>query len=119
MSRVLVGADRVARNGDFANKIGTYGLAVLARAHGVPFHPVAPVVHGGPGLPLRRGHPGRAARARTRCAGRRGVRWAPAGARVFNPAFDVTPASLVTSLVTERGVVDGASLAAGGLARLA
>ena len=118
VSRVLVGADRIARNGDFANKIGTYTVAVLARAHGVPFHAVAPWstvdldCPSGEAIPVEQ-------RAADEVRGAMGVRWAPAGARVFNPAFDVTPASLVTSLVTERGVVDGASLAGGGLARLA
>ena len=86
--------------------------------HGVPFHPVAPwsTVNlnspSGEAIPVEQ-------RAADEVRGAMGVRWAPASARVFNPAFDVTPASLVTSLVTERGVVDGASLAAGGLARLA
>jgi len=118
VSRVLVGADRVARNGDFANKIGTYGLAVLARAHGVPFHPVAPWstvdldCASGEDIPIEQ-------RAAEEVRGARGTRWAPADAPVFNPAFDVTPASLVTSLVTERGVVEGPVLAAGGLVRLA
>ncbi|MGZ6070950.1 MAG: S-methyl-5-thioribose-1-phosphate isomerase [Myxococcaceae bacterium] len=118
VTRVLVGADRIARNGDFANKIGTYTVAVLARAHGVPFHPVAPWstvdlnCPSGEAIPVEQ-------RAADEVLGAKGVRWAPAGARVFNPAFDVTPASLVTSLVTERGVVEGAWLSTGGLARLA
>ena len=114
VSRVLVGADRVARNGDVANKIGTYGLAVLARAHGVPFHPVAPWstvdldCPSGEAIPIEQ-------RAAEEVRGARGVRWAPRDAPVFNPAFDVTPAALVTSLVTERGVIPGAALAAGAL----
>ena len=114
VSRVLVGADRVARNGDVANKIGTYGLAVLARAHGVPFHPVAPWstvdldCPSGDAIPIEQ-------RAAEEVRGARGVRWAPRDAPVFNPAFDVTPAALVTSLVTERGVIPGAALAAGAL----
>ena len=118
VNRVIVGADRVARNGDFANKVGTYAVAVLARAHGVPFHPVAPwstvdlQCPSGEAIPIEE-------RAAEEVHGARGVRWAPAGARVFNPAFDVTPVALVTSLVTDRGVVEGAALAAGGLARLA
>ncbi len=117
VSRILVGADRVARNGDVANKIGTYAVAVLARAHGVPFHVVAPWstvdLHcpSGDAIPIEE-------RAADEVRGGRGVRWAPAGARVFNPAFDVTPASLVTSLVTERGVIPGAELASGALARM-
>ncbi len=115
VSRVFVGADRVARNGDFANKIGTYALAVLARAHDVPFHLVAPsstvdlACPSGGAIPIEE-------RASDEVLGARGLRWAPADARVFNPAFDVTPAALVTSLVTERGVVDGATLAEGRLA---
>jgi methylthioribose-1-phosphate isomerase len=116
VDRVIVGADRVARNGDFANKVGTYTVAVLARAHGVPFHPVAPWstvdlrCPSGEAIPIEE-------RAVEEVHGARGVRWAPAGARVFNPAFDVTPVALVTSLVTERGVFDGERLAAGELAR--
>jgi methylthioribose-1-phosphate isomerase len=116
VDRVIVGADRVARNGDFANKVGTYAVAVLARAHGVPFHPVAPWstvdlrCPSGEAIPIEE-------RAVDEVHGARGVRWAPAGARVFNPAFDVTPVALVTSLVTERGVFDGERLAAGELAR--
>ena len=118
VSRVVVGADRVARNGDFANKVGTYGVAVLARAHGVPFHAVAPwstvdlECPSGDAIPIEE-------RAAEEVRGARGVRWAPSDAAVFNPAFDVTPASLVTSLITERGVVEGPALAAGGLGRLA
>ncbi len=118
VNRVVVGADRVARNGDVANKIGTYAVAVLARAHGVPFHVVAPWstvdldCPTGEAIPIEQ-------RAADEVRGARGLQWAPAGAPVFNPAFDVTPAALVTSLVTERGVVDGAALAAGRLALLA
>jgi methylthioribose-1-phosphate isomerase len=118
VSRVVVGADRIARNGDVANKIGTYAVAVLARAHGVPFHVVAPWstvdldCPSGDAIPIEE-------RAADEVRGARGVRWAPADARVVNPAFDVTPASLVTSLITERGVVEAGSLAAGGLLRLA
>ena len=118
VSRVIVGADRVARNGDFANKVGTYAVAVLARAHGVPFHPVAPWstvdldCPSGDAIPIEQ-------RAPEEVRGARGIRWAPAEASVFNPAFDVTPVSLVSSLITERGVFDGERLAAGELARLA
>lgn len=113
VSRVLVGADRIARNGDFANKVGTYGLAVQARHHGVPFHPVAPWTTvdldcpDGAGIPIE-------ARAPVEVRGYGALRWAPEG-DVFNPAFDVTPADLATSLVLDRGVVapgtDLASLA--------
>jgi methylthioribose-1-phosphate isomerase len=118
VNRVVVGADRIARNGDFANKVGTYAVAVLARAHEIPFHPVAPwstvdlSCPSGDAIPIEE-------RGSDEVRGARGVRWAPANAEVFNPAFDVTPASLVTSLITERGVVEAAALARGGLERLA
>ena len=100
---VLVGADRIAANGDVANKIGTYSLAVLARNHGIPFYVAAPVstiddaTPTGAGIPIEE----RAPEEITRSFGR-----AVAGpdTRVANPAFDVTPASLVTAIVTDRGV---------------
>jgi methylthioribose-1-phosphate isomerase len=117
VNRVVVGADRIARNGDVANKVGTYTVAVLARAHGVPFHAVAPwstvdlACPSGEAIPIEQ-------RAAEEVYGARGIRWASADASTFNPAFDVTPAALVTSLITERGVVEGEQLAAGGLARL-
>ena len=114
VQRVLVGADRVARNGDFANKVGTYGLAVNARAHGVPFHPVAPwstvdlACSEGSAIPIEQRDP-----AEVRGYGP--TRWAPEASPVFNPAFDVTPAWLVTSLVLDRGVYTAEELAAGAL----
>jgi methylthioribose-1-phosphate isomerase len=101
---VVVGADRIAANGDTANKIGTYGLAVLARAHRVPFYVAAPVstfdpaTRTGAGIPIEE-------RAANEVAAPGGVRWAPAGAAVWNPAFDVTPARLVTAFVTDRGIL--------------
>ena len=100
---VLVGADRIAANGDFANKIGTYPLAVLARHHGVPFYCCAPSstidphVPDGDAIPIEQ----RPAEEVTTLAGRP---LAPAGVAVYNPAFDVTPAGLVTAFVTDRGV---------------
>jgi methylthioribose-1-phosphate isomerase len=99
----IVGADRIARNGDVANKIGTYTVAVLARAHGVPFYVAAPTstidLHTatGEGIPIEE----RAAAEMTHVAGRRIV---PEGVPVLHPAFDVTPADLVTAIVTEQGV---------------
>ncbi len=112
---VMLGADRVARNGDFANKVGTYGLAVLARFHGADFYPVAPWTtvdlgcpHGD-AIPIEGRDP---AEVRGVVAGGHPLRWAPASAAAFNPAFDVTPAALVTGLVTDRGVVSAADLAA-------
>jgi methylthioribose-1-phosphate isomerase len=100
---VVVGADRIAANGDVANKIGTYSIAVLAREHGIPFYVAAPLstvdlaTPDGSQIPIEE----RAAREVTHVGG---VRVAPDGAGVRNPAFDVTPARLVTGIVTERGV---------------
>ena len=100
---VLVGADRVCANGDFANKIGTYGLAVLARHHGVPFYCAAPwstvdsALPEGDLIPIEQ----RAASEVVTLAGRP---TAPEGIAVLNPAFDVTPARYVTSFITDRGV---------------
>lgn len=100
---VIVGADRIAANGDVANKIGTYGLAVLAEAHGLPFYVAAPLstvdfslAEGGQ-IPIEERDPAEV----THLAGRS---VAPPGVRVWNPAFDVTPARLVTAVITERGV---------------
>ena len=101
---VVVGADRIARNGDVANKIGTYSLAVLARENGVPFYVAAPTstidfsLESGEGIPIEERSPEEV----THFAGRR---IAPEGIGVFNPAFDVTPARLVDAIVTERGIV--------------
>ncbi len=103
---VIVGADRVAANGDVANKIGTYMVAVLAHRHGIPFYVAAPVstidpaVATGAGIPIEE-------RAADEVTGFRDLTWAAPGVQVRNPAFDVTPAELVTALITERGVVRG------------
>ncbi len=100
----LVGADRIARNGDTANKIGTYQVAVLAQAHGVPFYVVAPVstidpeAATGADIPIEERGPQEV----DSIAGRRIV---PEGVPVIHPAFDVTPHRLITAIVTERGVV--------------
>ena len=101
---ILVGADRICANGDFANKIGTYGLAVLARHHGVPFYCAAPwstvdaSLADGDLIPIEQ----RAAAEVTVMAGRP---IAPDGVAALNPAFDVTPARYVTGFVTDRGIV--------------
>lgn len=101
---VIVGADRVAANGDVANKIGTYGLAVLARHHGVGFMVVAPTstidpaVANGAAIPIEQ-------RPADEVLARAGQRSVPVGADAWNPVFDITPADLVDVLVTERGVV--------------
>ncbi len=100
---VVVGADRIARNGDTANKIGTYAVAVLARAHGIPFYVAAPTstldlsLNSGAEIPIEE----RATQEVTEIAGRR---LAPDGIRAANPAFDVTPASYIDGIITERGV---------------
>jgi methylthioribose-1-phosphate isomerase len=100
---VIVGADRIAANGDTANKIGTYGVALLARAHTIPFYVAAPtstldhtLPHGGL-IPIEQ----RSAEEVTNGFGRR---TAPEGVGVYSPAFDVTPAELITAIITERGV---------------
>jgi methylthioribose-1-phosphate isomerase len=99
----LVGADRIARNGDVANKIGTYQVAVLARAHGVPFYVAAPTstvdlsIPDGAGIPIEERGP-------SEVAAIAGLRIVPEGVPVLHPAFDVTPHDLVSAIITERGV---------------
>ena len=101
---VIVGADRIAANGDTANKIGTYGVAVLARVHGVPFYVAAPSstfdlsLASGAEIPIEQRDP----REITHAFGRA---TAPEGIDAYNPAFDVTPAELITAIITERGVI--------------
>ncbi|MBO8137414.1 MAG: S-methyl-5-thioribose-1-phosphate isomerase [Desulfotomaculum sp.] len=101
---VIVGADRIAANGDVANKIGTYGLAVLAKAHGLPFYVAAPTstldlsLSSGSQIPIEE-------RDETEVTTIGGTSVAPTGVKVWNPAFDVTPHELVTAIITERGVV--------------
>jgi len=101
---VLVGADRIAANGDTANKIGTYGLAVLAQHHGIPFCVAAPSstfdlsIQSGHEIPIEE----RSAEEVTEGFGRR---TAPEGAKVYSPAFDVTPADLIAGIITERGLI--------------
>ena len=101
---ILVGADRVAANGDTANKVGTYSLAVLAARHGIPFFVCAPTSSIDPATP-----DGSSIEIEERSADEvleiRGVRIAPLGTDVRNPSFDVTPAELITGIVTEEGVV--------------
>jgi methylthioribose-1-phosphate isomerase len=101
---VIVGADRIAANGDTANKIGTYTVAVLARRHGVPFYVAAPISTFDPRCPTGADIPieERSAREVVEIGN---VRVAPEGVAVRHPAFDITPASLVTAFITERGVL--------------
>ncbi|WP_318366105.1 S-methyl-5-thioribose-1-phosphate isomerase [Enterobacter sp.] len=105
---VWVGADRIAANGDVANKIGTYSLAVLAKFHNIPFYVAAPHTTLDPDCPNGEAIPieQRDAREVTGVAGSFGaVQWAPDAARVYNPAFDVTPAALISGWVLDTGVV--------------
>ena len=107
---VIVGADRIAANGDVANKIGTYTVAVLAKEHNIPFYVAAPIstidfsLSDGSQIPIEE----RDARELTHI---KDIQLAPEGIKVFNPAFDVTPQRLVTAIITENGVVQGNYLA--------
>jgi methylthioribose-1-phosphate isomerase len=104
VNAVVVGADRIAANGDAANKIGTYGVAILAKAHGLPFYVAAPSstfdlsLADGSAIPIEQRDPDEIRRGF-------GKLTVPAQANVYNPAFDVTPADLITGLITERGVI--------------
>jgi len=99
----VVGADRIVSNGDVANKIGTYALAVLARAHDVPFIVAAPLstfdpaIGDGAVIPIEERSPDEVTQIG-------GVRVAPAGAKSANPAFDVTPAAFISAIVSEAGI---------------
>ena len=101
---VVVGTDRVASNGDVANKIGTYMVAVLARRHNIPFYVACPLstidmnIASGADIPIEE-------RSADEVKGFRDYHWAAEGVKIRNPSFDVTPAELVTALITERGVV--------------
>jgi methylthioribose-1-phosphate isomerase len=101
---VIVGADRIAANGDVANKIGTYALAVLARRHGIPFYVAAPLSSFDPKIPDG-SHIPIEERPAAEVTGYGQVRWAPEGVSVRNPAFDVTPAELISAIICEKGVV--------------
>jgi methylthioribose-1-phosphate isomerase len=121
IQRVFVGADRICANGDFANKIGTYGVAVLAKYHNIPFHCVAPLstvdLHcvSGEHIEIEQ----RPAHEVQGVSGSFGsTRWAPADAAVHNPAFDVTPGDLVTSHVLDTGVYTTAQVSQGILTTL-
>ena len=100
---IVVGADRIALNGDVANKIGTYTLAVLAKRHGIPFYVAAPLstfdanIADGSQITIEE-------RPAAEVTGYRETRWAPEGVSVRNPAFDVTPAELVTGIICEKGI---------------
>ncbi|HHT9128286.1 MAG TPA: S-methyl-5-thioribose-1-phosphate isomerase [Candidatus Wujingus californicus] len=105
---VIVGADRIAANGDTANKIGTYGVSILAKEHGIPFYVAAPVstfdlnIKSGNEIPIEERSP-------EEVTSGFGKRTAPEGVKVFNPAFDVTPAKNITAIITEKGVINNPS----------
>jgi len=111
---VFTGADRIAANGDTANKVGTYGLAAVAARHSVPFYVAAPLSTFDPRCPDGSEIPIEY-RAAEEVGGFAGQRWSPDGSTAYNPAFDVTPAELIAALVTERGILRppfGAAIAA-------
>jgi len=101
---VVVGCDRVAANGDVANKIGTYGIAVLAKRHGIPFYVAGPTSSidldcaSGKDIPIEQRNPNEVSHIFGRAI-------APKGTKVFNPAFDVTPQELISAIITEKGVI--------------
>lgn len=101
---VIVGADRIAANGDSANKIGTYTLAVLAKENRIPFYVAAPTTTIDPSLKSGKEIPIEQRRAEE-VTHIQGVSLAPAGTQVANPAFDITPAKYITALITERGII--------------
>ncbi len=122
IQKIVVGADRIAANGDFANKVGTYGVAVNAHHHGVKFYAAAPYstvdlkCPSGDAIPIEE----RAADEVRGALGSFGnVRWAPEGSHVFNPSFDVTPADLMEGLILDRGYLSRAELKHGKLKELA
>jgi len=104
IDKIIVGADRIAVNGDTANKIGTYSLAVLAKAHRIPFYIAAPLstfdfsLKTGAAIPIEERHADEVTRFR-------GVQSAPLGMKVYNPAFDITPARLISAIITEKGIL--------------
>ncbi len=104
IDKVLVGADRIAGNGDCANKIGTYNLAILAKTHKIPFYIVAPIssfdikIGDGTQIPIEERSPDEVRQIF-------GNWIAPSGVKVYNPAFDVTPAEFITAIVTEEGII--------------
>jgi len=104
INAIIVGTDRVAANGDVANKIGTYMLAVLAKRHNIPFYVACPIstidlnCPNGESIPIEE-------RAKEEVIGFKEILWAAKGVNVRNPSFDVTPAELVTAIITEKGII--------------
>ncbi|MDI6759059.1 MAG: S-methyl-5-thioribose-1-phosphate isomerase, partial [Candidatus Omnitrophota bacterium] len=105
IKKVIAGADRIAANGDTANKIGTYSLAVLSRFHKIPFYIAAPIstfdlkIKDGRGIPIEMRDPLEV----TTLFFKKPI--APKGVEVFNPAFDVTPNELITAIITDKGII--------------
>jgi methylthioribose-1-phosphate isomerase len=105
INAVIVGADRIAANGDTANKIGTYSLSVLAKAHKIPFYIAAPSstfdlkIKTGTEIPIEQ-------RDACEVTGFMNLNSAPKGVKVYNPAFDVTPAENITAIITEKGIIE-------------
>lgn len=105
IDKIIVGADRITANGDTANKIGTYSVAVLAREHGIPFYVAAPLstidasLKNGSAIPIEE-------RIDTEVTCFRGVQTAPDGMKVYNPAFDITPAKYISAIITEKEVIE-------------
>jgi methylthioribose-1-phosphate isomerase len=104
ISAIIVGADRIAANGDTANKIGTFNLALLAKAFNIPFYVAAPLstfdpmIENGDLIPIEERNPEEVTELN-------GIRVAPEGVKVFNPAFDVTPNHLISGIITEKGIL--------------
>jgi len=105
INAVITGADRIAANGDTANKIGTYSLSILSKEHNIPFYIAAPTstfdlsVETGDDIPIEQ-------RAGDEVVSFGGVKTAPEGADIYNPAFDVTDAQNITAIITEKGVIN-------------
>jgi len=115
--KIFVGADRIALNGDFANKIGTYTVAVLAKYHNIPFYTVAPMstvdfkCKTGDNIPIEE-------RKKEEVRGAFGTFWAPSNSNTYNPAFDVTPGHLLTGIILDTGIYDHESIKNGCLIEL-
>jgi methylthioribose-1-phosphate isomerase len=110
INAVIVGADRIAANGDTANKIGTYSLSILAKKHGIPFYVAAPSstfdlsIKNGAEIPIEQRDP----REVTTYAG---IQIAPDEVEAYNPAFDITEARYITAIITERGIIEKPDIA--------
>ena len=117
VQKIFVGADRIALNGDFANKIGTYSLAVIAHHHNVPFYVVAPITtvdfecESGDSIPIEQ-------RIKEEVLGAFGTFWAPEGSDAYNPSFDTTPCELITGIILDTGIYTRKEIMDGALRKL-